>query len=113
MGSHFLFQGILPTQGWNLGLLHCRQILYCLNHQGSPVRTLNEIQLENKKTLSGSKNIAFSSKLFIHKLKEKIVGSKNRFSILYKKYLTTEQQIQKDENHEGKYMTLGRQITGK
>ena len=24
------------TQGLNLGLLHCRQILYHLNHQGSP-----------------------------------------------------------------------------
>ena len=32
-----LFQGIFPTQGWNPGLcLHCRQILYCLSHQGSP-----------------------------------------------------------------------------
>ena len=25
-----------PTQGWNQGLLHCRQILYHLSHQGSP-----------------------------------------------------------------------------
>ena len=25
-----------PTQGSNPGLLHCRQILYCLSHQGSP-----------------------------------------------------------------------------
>ena len=25
-----------PTQGSNSGLPHCRQILYCLNHQGSP-----------------------------------------------------------------------------
>ena len=31
---HFLFQGIFPTQGSNLGLLHCRQILYRLSHQG-------------------------------------------------------------------------------
>ena len=28
-GSHFLLQGIFPTQGLNLGLLHCRQFLYC------------------------------------------------------------------------------------
>ena len=35
---HFLLQGIFPTQGSNLGLLHCRQILYCLSHQGSPER---------------------------------------------------------------------------
>ena len=29
-------QGIFLTQGLNLGLLHCRQILYHLSHQGSP-----------------------------------------------------------------------------
>ena len=33
---HALFQGTFPTQGSNPGLLHCRQILYCLSHQGSP-----------------------------------------------------------------------------
>ena len=31
-----LLQGIFPTQGWNPGLPHCRQILYQLSHQGSP-----------------------------------------------------------------------------
>ena len=36
VGFHFLLQGIFPTQGSNPGLLHCRQILYCLSHQGSP-----------------------------------------------------------------------------
>ena len=36
MGSLSLFQGILPTQGPNPGLLHCRQILYHLSQQGSP-----------------------------------------------------------------------------
>ena len=36
MGNHSLLQGILPTQGLNPGLLHCRQILYRLSHQGSP-----------------------------------------------------------------------------
>ena len=35
VGSHSLLQGIFPTQGSNLGLLHCRQILYRLSHQGS------------------------------------------------------------------------------
>ena len=34
VGCHFLLQGILPTQGSNLGLLHCRQTLYRLSHQG-------------------------------------------------------------------------------
>ena len=32
---HFLLQGIFPTQGSNPGLSHCRQMLYCLSHQGS------------------------------------------------------------------------------
>ena len=36
VGSLSLLQGILPTQGSNPGLLHCRQILYQLSHQGSP-----------------------------------------------------------------------------
>ena len=35
MGCHFLLQ-IFPTQGLNLGLLHCRQTLCHLSHQGSP-----------------------------------------------------------------------------
>ena len=29
-------RGFFPTQGSNLGLLHSRQILYHLSHQGSP-----------------------------------------------------------------------------
>ena len=34
-GCHFLLQGFFPTQGLNLGLLHCRQILYRLSYKGS------------------------------------------------------------------------------
>ena len=34
-GLPFLPPGDLPTQGSDPGLPHCRQILYCLNHQGS------------------------------------------------------------------------------
>ena len=34
VGCHSFLQGIFPTQGSNLGLLHCRQILYLLSHQG-------------------------------------------------------------------------------
>ena len=34
-GHHFLLQGIFPTQESNPGLLHCRQILDCLSHQGN------------------------------------------------------------------------------
>ena len=35
-GSHSLLQGMFLTQGSKLGLLHCRRILYCLNHHRSP-----------------------------------------------------------------------------
>ena len=42
-GCCALLQGIFPTQGWNPGLLHCRQILYCLSHQGSPLTALGTV----------------------------------------------------------------------
>ena len=34
VGCHALLQGIFPTQGSNVGLQRCRQILYHLSHQG-------------------------------------------------------------------------------
>ena len=37
VSSHSLLQGIFPPQGLNPGLLHCRQILHALSHQGSPI----------------------------------------------------------------------------
>ena len=37
MGSHSHLQGIFLTPGSNQGLPHCKQILYCLSHQGSPL----------------------------------------------------------------------------
>ena len=36
MSCHFLLQGIFLTLGSNPGFLHCKWILYCLNHQGNP-----------------------------------------------------------------------------
>ena len=35
VGSLSLLQRIFPTQEFNPGLLHCRQILYQMNYQGS------------------------------------------------------------------------------
>ena len=40
---HPLLQGIFPTQGWNLGFLHCRQLLYPLSHHYE----LNRIMYES------------------------------------------------------------------
>ena len=36
-GLPFLLQGIFPNQGLNLSLLHFRQILYYLSHQGNSI----------------------------------------------------------------------------
>ena len=36
VSCHALLQGIFPTQGSNPGFPHCRKILHCLSHQGSP-----------------------------------------------------------------------------
>ena len=44
MGSLSLLQQNFPTQELNLGLLHCRQILYHLSHQGI-------IELQGKETV--------------------------------------------------------------
>ena len=35
VSCYFLLQEIFPTQGLNLGLTHCRQMLYRLRHKGS------------------------------------------------------------------------------
>ena len=50
VGSHALLQGIFPTQGLSLHLLHCKQILYHLSHQGSlmPIRMTVTKITENK-----------------------------------------------------------------
>ena len=40
VGCHFLLQGIFLTQESNLGLLHCRQILYRLSYEGIPLGSL-------------------------------------------------------------------------
>ena len=34
VGCHALLKGNFSTQGSNLGLPHCKQVLYCLNHFG-------------------------------------------------------------------------------
>ena len=41
---HSLLQGIFPTEGLNPGLLHCRQSLYHLSHQGTEFNYTNKIK---------------------------------------------------------------------
>ena len=45
VGHHSLLQGIFSTQGLNQGLLHCRQILYHLSHQGRFQQLFSSVQL--------------------------------------------------------------------
>ena len=51
VGCQALLQRIFPTPGSNPGLPHCRQILYCLNHQGSPMNSVVK-QLKQQLTTS-------------------------------------------------------------
>ena len=44
VGSIPLSRGIFPTQGLNPGLLHCRWVLYQLNHQGKLFTDLQKHQ---------------------------------------------------------------------
>jgi hypothetical protein len=41
VGCRFLLQGIIPIQGSNPGIPHCRLILYLLSHKGSPTLIRN------------------------------------------------------------------------
>ena len=55
VGCHALLQGIFTTQGSNAGLPHCRQILYHLNHQGSP-RILEWVAYPLSRVISPPRN---------------------------------------------------------
>ena len=44
-GLPFPPPGVFPTQGWNLDLLRCRQILYQTSYQGSPYNCRSETPL--------------------------------------------------------------------
>ena len=45
--SHSLPQGIFPTQGLNLGLLHRRQFLNHRSHREAQLQTLNKAQISH------------------------------------------------------------------
>ena len=57
VGCHFLLQGIFLTQRLNPGLLHCRQILYYLSHQGNYI--LYELEMPGDLLMS-SLHITYS-----------------------------------------------------
>ena len=47
-------KGIFPTQESNLGLPHCRQTLYCLSHQGSPLASKGLLNTVSKSSGPGN-----------------------------------------------------------
>ena len=55
VGGLSLLQGIVPNQGWNPGLLHCRWILCQVNHQESP-RILAWVAYPFSRGSSGPRN---------------------------------------------------------
>ena len=62
VGCHFLLQGIFLTQGSNPGLPHCRQTLYHLSHQGSPMPkkgNAKECSKFSKPGFSNTRNVNF------------------------------------------------------
>ena len=72
-GCHSLLQGIFPKQGLNLGLLHCRKILYPLSHQGSPF-TYSHVQLSLGPELPQLRTTGRPAMIF-ELLKSSIVGT--------------------------------------
>ena len=52
MGCHSLFQGIFLIQRWILGLLHGRQILYHLSHQGEYILIKERVNRKYRKSES-------------------------------------------------------------
>ena len=41
-----LLQWIFPTQGSNPGRLHCRRILYPVNHEGRPIASIVSVHID-------------------------------------------------------------------
>ena len=66
VGCHFLLQGIFLTQGLNPGLLHCRQMLYCLSHQGKCHRNLKLLQDSSHLTIP-KRTISYSLYIYLVK----------------------------------------------
>ena len=54
VGCHFLLQGIFLTQELHPGLLHCRQMLRRLSHQGSPHGGISIISISVHTKLNSS-----------------------------------------------------------
>ena len=77
MGHHSLLQKIFLTQGSNPGLSHCRQIFYCLSHQGSP-RILEWVAYPFSRGSSQPRNRTGSSAWQVDSLPAELSGKTNQ-----------------------------------
>ena len=65
VGCHAFLQGIFPTQGSNLGLPHCRWILYYLSQQGSPDIWFTDTFLQSIACLFLLLTVSFTEQKFL------------------------------------------------
>ena len=100
-GCHSLFQGIFPTQGSNPGLLHCRQILSCLSHQGSP--NIGGVVTKSKNPLAHgtqSYKTVFSQKSVYHETRCFILTLRTSYHcVLYLNFLKQEHFLTSKLSH--------------
>ena len=86
VGSRSLLQGIFPTQRSNPGLPHCKQIIYQLNHQGSPDDLIQpQIGLRSSPRMHIASHMGMIKMDLITKIKRKIIAL--MFKIIYTKYM--------------------------
>ena len=69
-GCHCLLQGIFPTQGSNLGVPCCGQMLYHLDYLGNCFTSIYIVLLLIKKFISQQRKY---SKAFVHRIKHFVV----------------------------------------
>ena len=89
VGFHALLQGTFPTQGSNPGLLHCRQILYCLSHQGSPL-DITDTFIKDTNYQHGLRNSQAQMAAPLNSIQ--YLRKKERIPILYTLFSKTEKQ---------------------
>ena len=69
---HFLLWGIFPTQGLNLVLPYCRQILYLLSYQGNPLKRGGNMYIYGWVTLLYNWNKHSNVNQLYSKIKQKV-----------------------------------------
>ena len=100
VGCHFHPQGIFPTQGSNLGLLYCRQILYELSYKGSPQKKKKNpqkpgkhITTKKKKTIDQYMNIITKLLSSIFKINVTHILTNWKKHIFTRSYQSTQKKI--------------------